>query len=433
VQDGDRIAAQPVSEAVAAASVPAAASADNRTAYPLEVGDGIAFDRLGREIVHALGCKLDATNTFVLAVGENGQWCFSDLSNLTKGRYILAVHYAEEKAGGVVAPRFCGCSRPERAHVHETAVFSLREKDRTCPCGESACPGDGCDHCLSDACKGDIRGPHARLSRWISDRKMSGNDSHLHCWGKYEIALHEWVDLACLTAEPPKEHCLPIGIVVDDGSGPRRLVKNNDLLFDLVRGCDLTHIREISWEAWHRRGRKNPVLWSEFQSMFCFDREVRRGDERTGFFTGYKTKFIVTFSGQVKRESIRTDAVVIRVITSEGGTGWGRTRTIPVVHLDSTPSRGDPDGPLTDQFVVEVRRRWVNDEIKEDGESELRENDFVVEFEVRGDLLEDCEGLTVDANPRGLAAAPTGNGTPGGTFISRFAVKRMPRDRSDTD
>ena len=39
-----------------------------------------------------------------------------------------------------------------------------------------------------------------------------------------------------------------------------------------------------------------------------------------------------------------------------------------------------------------------------------------VEIEVRGDFILDCNGQPVDANAVGRAAAPTGNGTPGGTL-----------------
>jgi hypothetical protein len=31
---------------------------------------------------------------------------------------------------------------------------------------------------------------------------------------------------------------------------PRRIVKRNDMLFDLIRGCDLTRITRISWAEW---------------------------------------------------------------------------------------------------------------------------------------------------------------------------------------
>ena len=45
-----------------------------------------------------------------------------------------------------------------------------------------------------------------------------------------------------------------------------------------------------------------------------------------------------------------------------------------------------------------------------------------VEIEIRGDFIVDCNGQTVDANAIGLSPAPTGNGTPGGTFFSTFRV-----------
>jgi len=47
-----------------------------------------------------------------------------------------------------------------------------------------------------------------------------------------------------------------------------------------------------------------------------------------------------------------------------------------------------------------------------------------VEIEVRGDFIIDCNGQAVDANAVGLSPGPTGNGTPGGTFVSRFKVDR---------
>ncbi|MER9247610.1 hypothetical protein [Mesorhizobium sp. M0590] len=425
---------EPRSPAQDAHPAPAAPIEDN-TPYPLWVGDGIAFDRHGREVVHARNCSLDGSNTFYLFL-DNGHWCARDLSKLPEGRYILSVHYAEEKTGGIIPPRFCGCGHPERAYVRETAVFSLRKWDekKACPCGEFGCPGDRCKDCVADACKGDVRGPHARLSQWVMDRDIADHDSHLDCWGKYEIAMHEWIELACLTVQPGDKECDPVKVVIDDASGPRRLVKNNDLLFDLVRGCDLTHISSISWGDWHRRGRGH-VPWSDFKKMFHFHQELRHEFKHQPgtFFKTYRTNFFVNFSGPVLRKSIRPDIVTIRVNSTESGTGWGLVRVVPISWLDSTPSNGDEGSLFTDQFRIEVRRKWANDEIKEDGLSELRGHDFFVEIEVRGDLIEDCNGLTVDASSRGLDAVPTGNGTPGGTFISRFGVRQMPQDQNDAD
>jgi hypothetical protein len=55
----------------------------------------------------------------------------------------------------------------------------------------------------------------------------------------------------------------------------------------------------------------------------------------------------------------------------------------------------------------------------------------LVEIEVRGDLIIDCNGQTVDANPAGPVGTPSGNGAPGGTFLSSFIVaQRDTKDRS---
>jgi hypothetical protein len=83
---------------------------------------------------------------------------------------------------------------------------------------------------------------------------------------------------------------------------------------------------------------------------------------------------------------------------------------------------------------VLVRPRWVKDEVQKGGESWLGERRFRIEIEVYGDFILDCHGQAVDANPVGLRAAPTGNGTPGGTYRSNFRVEPQPgsgRDRDD--
>ena len=46
-----------------------------------------------------------------------------------------------------------------------------------------------------------------------------------------------------------------------------------------------------------------------------------------------------------------------------------------------------------------------------------------MKIEVLGNFIVDCNGQTVDANSFGLSPAPTGNATPGGTFLSTFRVE----------
>jgi hypothetical protein len=83
---------------------------------------------------------------------------------------------------------------------------------------------------------------------------------------------------------------------------------------------------------------------------------------------------------------------------------------------------------MTDQMSFVVRPRWVRDEIEPGGQSWLTDREFTVEIEIRGDLILDCHGLALDGDAIGLRAAPSGNGTPGGTYLSCFHVEKKPAD-----
>jgi hypothetical protein len=399
----------------------------------LEVGPGFAFDKHGREIVHTGGKdELTAKNTFLMIKAKNA-WRTRPVTEVKEhGKYILAVHYAECRTGGTFpSADDCGCEPPERSYVRETAVFSLRREDE-CPCGDERCDDYDETACRTDACGPDVRGPHAQLAEWIANRR-DVPESALYCWGDLNVALCEPVDLACLLVDPVKDDCTPLSGVITDRTGPRHLVKNNELLFDLLRGCDLTRIADISWKAWHRRRRDNPVEWAEFLEFFDLDDEIDHGDPASGRYSTFSTNFVVTFSGWVNRASIDTDVVAMRMIPipPRGSGGWASPRSIPIGFVDTTPSDGT-HGKFTDRLRIEVRRSWANLELK-GPLSKFRGHTFYIEIEVRGDLIEDCRGLPIDADARGLTAVPTGNGAPGGTFISRFAVERMPGDPTDTD
>jgi hypothetical protein len=375
--------------------------------YPLVVGEGFGLDKVGREVVRE-ETLLDKTNTFLIAKNNDGGWSTRDLSKLVPGDYTLAVHYAEEKSGAVVPAHICGCGRPERGYVTETAIFSLRERVKDCGCGDPACADDECEDCVHDACIGDVRGPHARLSQWINDHRV-GYHSHLHCWDRYDVALHERIDLACIHVEPAARDCDPFEVVIHDRSGPRRLVKNNDLLFDLIRGRDLTRISEISWQGWHRRVRPR-VSWDDFRD-WVMPSEFDKG----------QTRFTFKFSKPVKVDSVRPDACVMTAFVPEGGVGALMSYGVPIVDLIALDARPSPEGDLATEFRLEVDTAWLRDEV-EDGTPSHLEDKFHVEIEIRGDLIEDCSGLQVDANK---------NGTPGGIFISRFRVKGRPERTSD--
>jgi hypothetical protein len=225
------------------------------------------------------------------------------------------------------------------------------------------------------------------------------------------------VPLACVVVEVQQGKCdLEIVGCIEDECSPRRLVKSNDLLYDLIRGCDLARISWISWSQWHRSDQQMP--WKQFESLF-----PENGD----------TGFVVRFSQPVLEKTLKRDVITISAVTTEQATGWRVARRIPVVGLDLAPDKDSlkdyPDLPsgTTNRMRVKVRPEWIRDEIESGRESWLSERDFRIEIEIYGDYILDCHGQAIDANPVGLRSAPTGNGTPGGTYRSTFRVEHKHR------
>jgi hypothetical protein len=195
-----------------------------------------------------------------------------------------------------------------------------------------------------------------------------------------------------------------------EACGPRRLVKRNDLLFDLIRGCDLTRITEIGWADWHRQ--ESPVPFDEFSRAMGPD-----GRDLPEYVTN---KFWVEFSRPVRLETLRTDCFVIRVISGEAEGGWWQAFRVPIVRLDTSYNAGDPPNHVRRARLV-VDGAWVEDGLR--GRKSVFLVDLTtVEIEVRGDFIIDCNGQPVDANAVGRSTTTTGNGSPGGTFLSSFRV-----------
>ena len=113
-------------------------------------------------------------------------------------------------------------------------------------------------------------------------------------------------------------------------------------------------------------------------------------------------------------------------ITIEQSSGWRLPRRVPIVKIDTSPhSTSLPDGH-TDQMRLYVDYLWYRDEIEKEAQSWLSRTGFGMEIEIRGDLILDCQHQQLDANAHGLDPMPSGNGSPGGTFISTFWVKPKP-------
>ncbi len=378
--------------------------------FPLTVGKGFALDEDGREVIVPQPQVLGQANTFLRRHGDVGRPI--PLERAPPGRYLLSVHYAERSTGFIAGADDCGCGSPEAAYICETAVFSIQPLDGECPCGERDCLRSDC--CPpDDSCSGSGRGPHSRLCEWVAEAPED-ETACLASWNGFSVALNDGVALACITLESPGDRCTPLTVrSVDDACGPRRIVKNNGLLYDLIRGCDLTQIEWTSWEAWHRSDTAIP--WEDFEARFA------GADVESGI-----TDFAVRFSAPVKVESLRRPEVVaMTAYPQDEGTGWRVPISVPIVWLNTTPSRPMAK-EFTDQLQVEVDTDWFREEFNKARYSRLVERDFLFQIELHGDLVEDCSGQLIDGNAHGLRAAPSGNGTPGGTYLSCFYVRGKP-------
>jgi hypothetical protein len=371
----------------------------------LKIGPGLALDECGRELLQSgegtiafgdlllldqNGTRVDAGRFFSAAPGgQNVCW-------------LLSAHYAEQPLGPTKVEDPCRCEHTEWEHVCETVRYSLQFVS--------------CDECCRE-CKCEVRCDCADGSRCRCICE------HLTDWQPRDCGPLQDVEDACGRIRVDLEHGVPlacVGVVTDacdgwafgedvDVCGPRRLVKRNDLLFDLIPGCDLTRITQISWKEWHRR--EEAVPFDDF-SAFLGDEGYR--EER------YVTRFSVEFSRPVREDTLRPDCFVMTVTCAEREGGWWQVQRAPIVGLEYINAPGDPPGHVRGARLA-VDGSWVEDGVR-GRRSIFMECETRVEIEIRGDFIIDCDGRAVDANAVGLSPGPTGNCTPGGTFLSTFSV-----------
>lgn len=397
-------------------------------AHFLEIDSGLALDECGRELVWlgtecAQSHRIDLADVLALdkdgkLLTEPGKRCRSEDGPSPWDRgdenscWRLRVHYAERLVSPVSLKDPCLCDHHEWDQICETVRFSLELVN----C-EECCEATGCElHCAcrrSHCCARDPKKPAARggcrcLCDHVTQRRPMPECCTLaHVGRTVRVDLVHGVPLACVRLA--KDECgdWTFGSGVE-ACGPRRLVKNNDLLFDLIRGCDLTHISAVSWQDWHR-GR---VPFADFKNAFG-------ADDGQG---ASLTTFSVKFSGPVQIATIRPDCFGMTLIARDDEDGWGRTLRVPIVKVridDPDPTEKDLAGGAT----LMVDSDWAKGAL--DDVSVFAKYVTRLEILVRGDYLLDCNGVPVDANARGMSAAPTGNGVPGDTFVSTFIVEAM--------
>ena len=400
---------------------------------------GLALDRHGRELYLPGDITLAGSDCLLLGG-------FFELAQRLKAGMeappaqglpaLLQIHYAERGTDRVRTSESCNCGENEFGHVQETVVFSLQPLPQGCPDNESPCQGcqchfgagqpgpDGSPPPPDGSASPHDRGPHACLCEWVAARALPHDEADLCNWNGTLVAKNDGVALACVTLFFDACGHARIGPVTDQ-CRVRRLVKNNDLLHDLIRGCDLTRIDQTSWFKWHRS--KDSMSWSDFAAFFPEPPELQergRQDEQSGD-PAVPTRFAFGFSAPVRVVTLQRDAVAITFYVPDDRSGWLGPVRMPITRLiPDAPLPGDPEGS-TRRVTVEVSRAWARDEIWT-RTALIRPARSRAEIEVRGDFIIDCKGQALDANAVGLRPAPSGNGSPGGTYLSTFYISPNP-------
>jgi hypothetical protein len=418
----------------------------------LGIGPGLALDPCGRELVQVEKVLLDLSD--VLAIDQHG--CLvpgwgrkcppvdgtSPWTSAAEDCWLLSVHYAERLISPVALADPCQCDVHEWDQVCETVSYSLRR----IPC-PSCCPEPRCGldcECATSACcpaedagtENGRTGPREALPpegtsaeaecipplrrggcRCLCDY-LTALDPNPEVCGLCEVKkglrvdLRNGVPLACVRLGRDNCDCWTFQSVFDD-CGPRPLVKRNDLLFDLIRGCDLTRISLIGWGEWHRA--QSSVPWTEFQESFRVD--------MGGGVIG--SKYWVEFSKPVRRSTVHKDCFIVSIIALAEEGGWGKPLRVPIADVLTEHRPGDPSETIRRATVV-FDQDWVKYELNVP-KGVFNCDQVTVEIEICGDFILDCNSQAIDANAHGLSPNPTGNGVPGGTFRSTFPVGPRPR------
>lgn len=430
---------------------PEARQGDGGSSGRLEIGLGLALDACGRELVQVRPVTIGVDDVILLdakgAVMDRppeGSYLAAGQTDPNKQAqtcWLLSAHYTERKIGPVTVADACSCERQEWEQVCETVRYSLRRVACSECCEPHACELE-CDCVTGPCCE-----QHATQETDQGDRDRSAEDvaaasraagspvrrggcqclcRHLstlslpECGplrevdepcGRVAIDLCSGVALACVRLKAGDCEDWQFDAWVE-ACGPRRLVKRNDLLFDLIRGCDLTHISAIGWGPWHRS--TSPVGWEAFKDSFGTETPPDSGRNPT-------SAYWVEFSRPVRKDTVRSDCFSMTIVASESEAGWGEVRRVPIIDVETIDAPGPQTG-LINRATLVVDSGWVSDAILS-RKRIFNQNQTTVEIEIRGDFIVDCNGQAVDANAVGRIPAPTGNGTPGGTFYSSFNVE----------
>jgi hypothetical protein len=403
------------------------------------VGPGFALDLPGRELLQVDSVSLGLDDVIALDNDfkriPTGCECGKEHPAPWRGGcWLLSVHYAEQPVGAVDLRDPCSCERHEWDKVCETVRYSLRHVDCAACCGGPECELDcGCSSspCCNEMVLGVVekreaercgganpvlRGGCACLCEHLTALRPEPACHDLteirEACGRVRVDLRHGVPLACLMLVNEEKGECPGWRFSDwiESCGPRRLVKRNDVLFDLLQGCDLARISDIGWKQWHRTDE--PMPWNSFERSWGTEKEPGKH---------FTILWWVEFSHPIRENTVRPDCFSVYFMDYDEDTAWGQARYLPIVDVTTWAAPGTPDKHITRATLV-VDSAWFHEAVA--GRRTIFDDRIQMVIEVNGNYMIDCNGQAPDLDNVGLPAAPTGNGSPGGIYRSHVLIER---------
>jgi hypothetical protein len=412
----------------------------------LAIAPGVAFDCQGRELVLCETFRIgEADDVIWLQPGK----CRLEAIDtpLPDGCYLLSAHYAECQIDGVRIDDGCGEVVCEPNHICEAVVFSLRA-DTGCPpfkvrdCTDLAPnPGQEPAEIPVDlpyiAPRGGRGVGNLCLDLPCHDDKAQGAGTARHKYQDSTCRCH--FDPCC----PP--HLSTLGCCdIDFDAGVPLVyvtVSHDDCrlvfteLTQIIGCCDLTAIKDIGWRNWHNRpgieiGRR------AFFDMFVpsatglavqTDPEEEDDTDSRPYrdqpvYPPVDTFFWVCFTGPVQIASLTPDVMTMSLAQADSREAVWNVVLVPIIRLWCAPTTpGDPPG-TTRGFRPLVQHEFWSGEINRGVSSGFRRRTFV-EIRIHASAIVDWSGQALDGYSIGRHL-PTGNGSPGGDFVSSWRVRR---------
>jgi len=451
-----------------------------------KIGDGLAIDECGREVLQVGSLTLAVKDVIVLK--RDGHYVALRKGHEDNDRvsawinsesFLLSVHYAERQVGPLDLRDPCSCSHREWDQVCETVRYSLRPVARDSCCKPQKCKldcactyGPCCplrppmkapaappvdrhvDHeaLVAGAAQVDHPNPAVHPAPGVLGRHpepvhtapprggcrclcdyVTGLNPNVECepfceieepCARVRVDLGHGVPLACVTLR--QSGCDWNLEEIYDDCGPRDIIKGNDLLFELIQGCDLTYVEKVGWESSHR----GTMTFDAFRSSFGDGKvnplerwpngTIAADPGRDAVPGTIARDYWVTFSKPVRVDTLRPDSFVMTVVLSAQEAAWGKPRRVPIV--DVIALRDDTCPPYHARTAILVfDTGWVSQHLGNQP-TFTHCSEIFVEIGVRATYILDCNDQRPDLRVWGHRAAPTGRGESGADLISTFHV-----------